>query len=92
MLGQFLDNLLLVRDGERGCGEDLGELGILFENLAEGVERFGSRVEGVGFGGCGVLRKKNGSLAQSLPIASHASFNHPPIRFWNIRHRTRALA
>jgi hypothetical protein len=35
VLLELLDNLLLVLNGQRGRGEDLGELGVLFEDIAE---------------------------------------------------------
>lgn len=55
VLLEFLDNLLLVRDGEGGGVQDLAELGVLLENCRERLERLCGGVEGVGFGGCGVL-------------------------------------
>jgi hypothetical protein len=48
VLLQFLDNLLLVRDGEGGGVQDLGELGVLLEDGRERLERLGRGVESVG--------------------------------------------
>lgn len=42
------NDLLLVRDGESGSGEDGGELGILLEDGGERLKGLGGGVEGVG--------------------------------------------
>ena len=55
MLLEFLDNLLLVRDGEGRSVEDLGELGVPLEDILEGRQGLCGGVEGVGLGGRGVL-------------------------------------
>jgi len=49
VLLQLLDNLLLVGDAQGRRAEHLDELGVLFEERGEALERLGGRVEGVGF-------------------------------------------
>lgn len=55
VLLQLLDDLLLVRYGEGGRTQNVGELGVAFEDAGELVERLGCWVECVGLRGCGVL-------------------------------------
>ncbi|KXS94400.1 hypothetical protein AC578_7792 [Pseudocercospora eumusae] len=49
------DDLLLVGNCESRRGQDLLELGVLLECLPEALHGFGDRINGVGFGGGGVL-------------------------------------
>jgi hypothetical protein len=58
VLLELLDNLLLVRGGERGSMEDLGELGVPLEDALEVRERLGGGLEGVGLCGRSVLTQK----------------------------------
>lgn len=52
---QFLDDLLLVANGEGGGVQDRGELGVLLEDFAELCKGLGDLVEGGGFGRGSVL-------------------------------------
>jgi hypothetical protein len=73
VLLQLRDDLLLVGDGERGGRQDGGELGILLENGAEGVERLCGAVEGVGLRGGRVLCSEQKLLAMPLSARKQAS-------------------
>jgi hypothetical protein len=75
VLLELLDNLLLVRDGERGSVEDLVKLGVLLEDSLKSLERLCGGVEGVGLGGRGVLPQ----LLAKLLFRSHWPAFHPRI-------------
>lgn len=54
-LGELLNNGLLVGVGESGGAEDVDELGVGLQGLAEGSDGASGLVEGRGLGGSGVL-------------------------------------
>jgi hypothetical protein len=54
-LSKLFDDRLLVGVGEHGGAEDIGELLVSLEGLAEGRDSTGSLVESSGLGGSGVL-------------------------------------
>lgn len=68
MLLEFLDDLLLVGDGEGGRAQNLDELGVLLEDACERLKRLCGGVKDVGFRGRGVLRNLLAQLSfQPLP-------------------------